>query len=170
MTIVTGDKRVKEWLATSPALIDDWLYEIVDEEAFWAADRIRQHAPGHISELVDVEPAHETATGAFEGIAGVEPEITEETFGRGLGSDPADFPVFVEIGTGIFGPEHRPISTIPGHVMGPIFDPEAGHNIYATSVKGQPPQHFVEHAYDELVVRTPVVLKAALLELGQRTG
>lgn len=169
MVLVEGEDRVKAWLLSSNRIVDDWLYEVVDEMIFYAYERIRQHAPGRIHELVDVIPAHETATGAFEGIAGVEPEIAEETFHRGLGSDPADFPVFVEVGTGIFGETGTPISTIPGHLMGPIFDPERGHNIFTSIVKGQPGQHYVRHSFEELVERTPVVLKASLLELGKRT-
>lgn len=168
LTLVEGDERVKLWLRTEGQRVDDWLYEIVDGLVFYSAGRIKEHAPGGISELVDIRPAHETVTHAFEGIAGVEPDITEETFSRGLGSNPADYPVFVEVGTGIFGPVGTPISSIPGHLMGPIWDTAVGREIFVQVIQGQKPQHYTEDAFHELVEQTPVVLKAALPELGRR--
>lgn len=165
MVIVQGDREVKDWLLTGSARVDDWLYELVDGAVFYAAQRIKEHAPGHIDQLVDVSLAHEHATGAFEGAAGVEPEITESTFHVGLGSDPADFPVFVEVGTGIFGPIGQPISSIPGHLMGPIND--GGREIFVAVIQGQRPQHYVENAYHDLVETTPVRIQEKLPELGR---
>lgn len=168
MVIVEGDRDAKRWMRTANARVDDWLYELVDEMIFVAAGRLRERAPGSIPGLVDIRPAHETATGAFEGIAGVEPDITEETFHSGLGSDPADFPVFVEVGTGIFGPVGQPISSIPGHLMGPIFDPAVGRNIYVQTIQGQRPQRYAERSFEDLVDVAPVMIRDGLFELGRR--
>lgn len=171
MVLVEGEKEVKAFLSTRNQRVNDWLYQVTDAMVFYAAERISQHAPGHISELVGVHLAHETETGAFEATAGVEPDISQENFsGRssvhGLGSNPADYPVFVEVGTGIFGPVGTPISSIPGHLMGPIHDPFTGRDIFVKVVKGQRPQHYAERSFEELVEHTPVMLKAALPELG----
>jgi hypothetical protein len=166
--LVSGDKEVKEYLATSPQRVDDWLYELVDGAVFFAADRIRAHAPGSIDRLVDVQVPNVLSPGVIEGIAGVEPDITEETFGRGLGSDPADYPVFVEVGTGIFGEVGTPITSIPGHKMGPIIGSD-GHFFYTTIVKGQPPQHYTENAFDETVIWMPGHIEGALPDLAPRT-
>lgn len=167
MVLVEGDDRVKRWLSGSSGRVDDWLYELIDAMAFYASERIKQRAPGHIDQLVDITLAHELDPGAFEAIAGVEPDITEDTFGRGLGSDPADYPVFVEVGTGIFGPVGEPISTIPGHVMGPIKDPSTGKDFFATVIQGQRPQRYVEQAHEDLVLWTPVKIRERLPELGR---
>lgn len=166
-TIVEGDDEVKRYLRRESGVVNDWLYELVDGLVFYADSRLRQHAPGGISDLVGVSLPHEGEPGVIEGIAGVEPDITQATFTQGFGSDPADYPVFVEVGTGIFGPVGEPISTIPGqYLMGPID--WMGREIYVSVIKGQPPQRYAEHSYEELVEHTPVVIKASLPELGRR--
>lgn len=170
MMLVTGDNEVKAWLRTEDHRVNDWLYELVDGLVVYADARIRELAPGSISELVELDPAHETATGAFEGVAGVVPAVTEKTLHVGLGSDPADFPVFVEVGTGIFGAVGHPISSMhPDHLiglMGPI--PYLGREIFVSSIKGQRPQRYAGRSFDDLVERTPVVIKGALPALGSR--
>lgn len=168
MVLVEGDDRAKAWLHGAEPRVNDWLYELVDELVFHARERLQIHAPGGIDQLIDVRTAHETVTGAFEGIAGVEPDITEETFHAGLGSNPADYPVFVEVGTGIFGPVGEAISTIPGHLMGPIVDPHTGRSFFTQIVQGQRPQHYAEHAFEDTVEVTEVRIRAHLPELGRR--
>jgi hypothetical protein len=168
MVLVEGDREFKTWSKGLHGRVDDWLYELVDGMIFYAAGRMKEHAPGGIKDLVDIDLVDRTATDAFEGIAGVEPDLTEETFSVGLGSDPADFPVFVEVGTGIYGEVGEPISTIPGHLMGPIYNPKTGGVFYASVIRGQPAQHYAREAFEELVERTPVVIKTALPELGRR--
>lgn len=166
-TIVEGDREVQEWLVAEPGRIDDWLYELVDEVSFFAAGRLREHAPGHIDQLVDIKLATELEVGHFEAIAGVEPEITPDTFGRGLGSDPADFPVFVDQGTGVFGEVGTPIETIPGHVM--AFMGRDGHMVFTPRVAGQRPQHFSLHSFEDTVGWLPARIEFALRDLGRRS-
>lgn len=167
MVLVEGDKEAKAWLRSSEPRIDDWLYEIVDEVVFFAAERIRQHAPGGISELVDVNLADRTATAAFEGTAGVMPDATEtgRPHHHGFGSDPQDYPVFVEVGTGIFGPVGEPITSFPGTAMAFMW---GNREVFTTIVQGQRPQHYTEHAFEETVAHTEVVIRGALPELGRR--
>lgn len=166
LVFIEGDDRAKFELHAGSADFDDFLYELADETAFFGAERIKEHAPGHIDQLVGVEPATELeAGGAFEAIAGVEPDITQETFHRGLGSDPADFPVFVEVGTGIFGPVGTSISTIPGHLMGPFWDPWSGRDVFTNVVRGQKPQHFTENAYHDLIRWLPGRIKLGLQQM-----
>lgn len=164
-TIVTGDREVQHFLLTMPERVDDWLYILVDGALFFAADRIRQNAPGGIDALVDVQVPSVLSPGVIEGAAGVEPDITEESFHGGLGSDPADYPVFVEVGTGIFGEVGLPISSLPGHVMGPIIGAD-GSFFFTSVIQGQPAQHYAEHAYDETVAWMPQHIVALLPELG----
>ncbi len=168
MTLVEGDEEVKRFLSGADSLVNDWLYEVVDSLVFHGEQRLREHAPGSIKGLVDVAPAHETASGAFEGIAGVEPDITKATFGSGLGSDPADYPVYVEVGTGVFGDVGLPISSIPGHLMGPITDPVTGRDFFLSEMKGQPAQRYAERSFEELVGWVPTQIKLKLPELGRR--
>lgn len=173
MVIVEGDREVKDWLIAEPEHIDDWLYELVDEVSFFAAGRLRERAPGGISGLVDIDLANELDPGHFEAVAGVEPDITEETFGRGLGSDPADYPVYVEVGTGIFGEFGTPIEAIPGHLMGPIsaFSMTGIHDsfFFTKSVKGQKPQHYARESFEDTVGWLPARIEVALHELGRRS-
>lgn len=166
VSLVQGDAETKHWLRSQDRRVDDWLYELVDGLVFYAAGRMRERAPGSIKELVDIDLATETATGAFEGIAGVEPDITEDTFHRGLGSNPADSPVFVEIGTGVFGEVGEPISSIPGHLMGPIE--WMGDIYYASTIQGQKPQRYAEQSFEDTVHVAPERIMAALPELGRR--
>lgn len=167
MVIVEGDRDAQRWLLTGQGRVDDWLYELTDEISFFAYGRIHEHAPGRIGGLVEIDPAHEPEIGSFEATAGVMPDLTEETFGRGLGSDPADFPVYVEVGTGVFGEHGTPIESIPGHVMGPFEF--MGEMIFAREVKGQRGQHYVRAAFEDTVGWLPGRIETALLELGRRT-
>lgn len=166
MVIVEGDREAKSFLIDS-GRIDDWLYELTDDAAFFAAGRLRERAPGSISGLVDFDPTRELEIGSYEAIAGVEPDILEEDFGRGLGSDPADYPVYVELGTGIFGEFETMIETIPGHVMGPFLG-SWGDIIYARRVKGQPGQRYAEQSFEDTVGWLPGKIEVALIELGRR--
>lgn len=168
MVFVEGDAAVKDWLQSGPERVDDWLYELVDWTVFYAAERIKTHAPGSIDELVDVDLPKEYEPGAIQGIAGVEPSITESTFHSGLGSDPADFPVFVEVGTGIFGPVDIPISTIPGYLMGPFTDKYSGLPTYVREYKGQKAQHYTEDAFEDTVGWLPAEIRLRLPDLGSR--
>lgn len=200
-TIVEGDGEAKRWLRSGSDRISDWLYELVDDVMFYAVERIEIHAPGNIKLLVGYDPAHEVGDRhRFEAVAGVEPDISREGFRgvpasgisppgalagegsapfgamssqSGLGSNPADYPVFVEVGTGIFGPIGQPISTIPGHKMrwiGTHYGGEFGHGgfMFAETVQGQPGQHYTENAHSDTVAATPAKILAALPELGRR--
>lgn len=161
----TGSADAKEWLRGANRRVDDWLYELADSLTFFAAGRLVEHAPGKIKGLVGTKPAHETITGAFEGVAGVEPDILQENFHRGVGSDPADYPVFVEVGTGVFGPVGTVISSMGGRLMGPI--PWEGRQIFTRVVQGQRPQLYAERSFLELVAVTPVRIKEELPSLGR---
>jgi hypothetical protein len=164
--IVIGDDDAKRRLLRAEDAIDDWLYELIDAFAFEAASRLRHHAPGAIDLLVDVELAHQVGPGAFEAAGGVEPYVVPWEFHRGLGSDPADYPVYVDQGTGIFGEKRSPITTIPGHVMGPIW--YKGRRIYVQSFKGQPAQHFSDQSYTDMLGWTPMQIELALPELERK--
>lgn len=162
-TIVIGDDDAKEWLRTADSRVDDWLYQLVDSIVFHASDRLRLHAPGRIKGLVGVDLPHQPSTGAFEGTAGVtsDPSVTRR--GREGGSNPADYPVFVDQGTGIYSEAESPIYATPGHVMGPIF--YQGKETFFKSFKGQPGQHFSDQSFADTVAWTPGKIELAKGEL-----
>jgi hypothetical protein len=166
--IIDDQDEVRPWLRSSNDQVNDWLYELVDSAVFYAAQRLRALAPGRIgTELVDVDLPVEHTPGVIEGAAGVEPDITQETFGRGLGSDPADFPFFVEVGTGIYGESGTPIRTIPGTY--PMAFEHAGTMVFTWEVQGQRGQHYGRHSYDETVAWMPARIELARREFSVET-
>lgn len=127
--------------------VDSWLLNLVDDTVDYAARQLRRHAPGEIDALVTADgPQGEPQTGIIEGMAGVLPDLQEEiAHPRGLGSSPADYPFYVDVGTGIFGEFGRLITAFPGSVMGPIEF--RGRMIYPRSIKGQPAQDYSGEAH-----------------------
>jgi len=122
--------------------VDSWLRGLVGDTVDHAAGRLRHHAPGGIDALVTADgPRGEPQAGVVEGMAGVLPDLQEEIdHPRGLGSSPADYPFYVDAGTGIFGEFGRPITAFPGGVMGPVEF--RGRMAYSRSIKGQPGQDY----------------------------
>lgn len=162
--LVTGDDEASAWLRSGNEHVMSMVTDVVDDIAEHAADELRSLAPGRIgAELVDVAHAYMSEPGIVEAVAGVEPEITPDTFTRGLGSDPADFPVFVDQGTGEFGQYRRPIEVIPGNVMVIPF-PEG--KVFTPKIKGQEAQQFSERAWENTIFWTPVRLFSASLPSG----
>lgn len=148
-TIVIGDDDAKRGLRGAQGKVDDWLVELSDSIAFHAADRLRALAPGHIPELVDTSLTTELDTGAIEAGAGVTRARGIADPNRGRDSDPQDYPVFVDQGTGVYGEKKSPIYATPGHLMGPIE--WMGRDIYVPMVRGQIAQHFSERSFEDTV-------------------
>lgn len=120
--------------------VDAWLRDLVDDTVDFAAERLREHAPGAIDALVESEGGQfDPQLDAIEGVAGVIPDPTEEYISKS-GSRRSDYPYYVDVGTGIYGPEERPITSMPGGVMGPIEF--RGRMLYLTSIRGQEAQDF----------------------------
>lgn len=169
---IAGDAEVKHWLRASPDQVDDFLYQLTDAIIFHAEHRLRAHAPGNITELVDVDLPHQYEPGVIAGAAGVEPDISEETFGRGLGSDPADYPFYVEMGTGRFSDDpdasHKPIQTIPGTYPMAWEDPP-GNMVFAWEVRGQQAQHYGLHSFEDTVAWVPERIELARREFAAET-
>lgn len=165
MTIVMGDEEAKAYLRAMPAQVDAWLSELVDDFADFAGERLRAHAPGRIDQLVDV--AHDEPGGgrSREAVAGILPDVTQENFSRGLGSDPADWPVFPDVGTGIYGEYHKEIQVIPGNVM--VFE-HGDIRVFARSTRGQPAQHFSDRAFEDTVGWAPARVELAVREWAVR--
>jgi hypothetical protein len=159
--IILGDDEAKAMLHAEPALVDVWLSGLVDDISDFAAERLRVHAPGRIDQLVDAAHDLPGEAGAIEATAGVIPDITEGNFNRGLGSDPADWPVFVDVGTGVYGAHGSPIRSIPGNVM--VFEAD-GQRIFARQIKGQPAQHYSDRAFEDTVGWTPARIELAARE------
>lgn len=169
MVIIEGDDQTKEFLRRGNSFVDDWLYEIVDATVFHASDRLKVHAPGHIDQLVEEHLAHAIEVGAIDGAAGVIPDITVSTFHSGLGSDPADYPVFVDVGTGIFGEFGKRIETIPGHLMGPInWTTVYADQIFVPWILGQKAQHYSDAAFADTVEWLTTHVELAVKALGRK--
>jgi hypothetical protein len=160
-TLIVGDEDAKSWLHAAPGAVNTWLRDLVGDTVDFSADRLRAHAPGGIDALVESDRPSADVLGPIEGVAGVLPDITQETFNRGLGSDPADYPVFVDVGTGIFGERGTPIRTIPGHVM--VIDFPEG-KLFTNVIRGQPGQHYSDRAFEETVGWLPGRLEVAVRE------
>lgn len=148
--LVEGADEVRTYMYRG-GNVDEDLRELTSDIAEFAGEALSSTAPGKIGlELVRVDTdRHEE--GRISAVAGVIPDLDETLFGdpRGLGSDPADYPFFVDVGTGIFGPLSREIVMPPGHHMGPI--PWMGGNIYVQHIKGQEAQHYSDKAYQQTV-------------------
>lgn len=164
---VVGDEEAKAYLRDGDRHVGSMVTDIVNDIAEHAADELRFLAPGRIgAELVDVEKAHSPEPGIVQAVAGVLPDLTDEAmFGpvRGLTSDPAHYPVFVDVGTGVHGERGRPIVTIPGNVM--VFS-IGDHKIFTHTVKGQKAQHYSDRAWLNTIYWTPTRIARGRLPSG----
>jgi hypothetical protein len=147
------------------AVVDRWLTDLVDDTVDYAAARLHEHAPGKITDLVGSEGAQfDPHIGFIEGEAFVLPDIQEEIdHPRGLGSSPADYPFYVDVGTGVYGEHGTPITSLPGHVMGPVE--WGGRMIYIKFDKGQRPQHYSDAAHKDTDVWLPGKIQEAKSKL-----
>jgi hypothetical protein len=164
--IVVGDDEAKRGLRHAEGAIDDWLYEMADKVAFQASDRLIAHAPGNIDDLVRVDLVDQVRPGVFESKAGVVPATFPSYVGRGVTSDSAEYPVFVDQGSGIYGARRTPVVAPPGNLMGPIR--YKGRTIYIKSFKGQIAQHFSDKAFDDTVSWVPAQIELALPDLERK--
>ena len=97
--------------------------------------------------------ARETATGASEARVGVS-EIRAGAGGR-LGpmrEGENNYPLFVEQGTGLFGPLHRRITAKRRGAM--VFMGRTGL-VVTRSTRGQRPQRYMRHAFDDVAAYIP---------------
>ncbi len=161
---VIGGQEAGWWLRSFDERLDHWLVNLVGDAVEYGGQRLRAHAPGSIKELVGVNEPTMMEVGVVEGTAFVTPGLDEDTLSGGLGSDPADYPYYVDVGTGIFGEYGTPITTIPGHVMGPIE--YGGRMIYVKSIAGQEAQHYFDAASRDVDARLPSQIRGSLHDLG----
>lgn len=110
---------------------------------------------GAMAEHVGHSGPHE-AGGVIKGAVGIPPiggenrrfQVgTKDLFTPGEQSS-SNYPLFVDRGTGIFGPAHAPIHSRRAHVM--RFDVAEG-TLFRAEVKGQPPQHFMLDTYEQMI-------------------
>ncbi len=137
---VDGADGVTRWLRSFDQRVDHWLLDLVGDAVEHAGHSLREHAPGGIKDLVIEDEPQDLGSRSIVGVAGVIPDVDEQTITGGLGSAPSDYPFYVDVGTGIYGEHGTPITAFPGHVMGPIE--YNGRMIYIKSFKGQPAQDY----------------------------
>lgn len=163
-TVVVGDREAKDYLRRGSTRVDEWLYELVDAITFHAADRLREHAPGRIKRLVEVDLPDSPQPKYVRGVAGVTSDpLKEESVG---GSDEGDFPFYVDQGSGLFGEHHRIIFG-GGTLMGPFQ--HDGRKTFTRFFRGQEAQHFSDRAFADTIAYTPGRIQLAKSELVPRT-
>lgn len=162
-TVVIGDDDAKAWFRSAPARVDDWMYQIVDSIVFHASDQLKIHAPGRIKGLVEEDLPEVPEVGAVGGAAGVVPDRTSYPAPPSDGSDSADYPIWVDQGSGVHieGGSH----IFPRHAkrMGPIQ--WRGREIFLLSQRGQAGQHFSDESFVETVAWIPGRIELAKGEL-----
>lgn len=149
------------------------LVKLVDDLMRRGAEFLRGIVPketGALAEHVGSKEAHEIA-GIIEGRLGITEIHEAGGYGAGLPhpgeQQRSHSPLFVDRGTGIFGPTHSPIFARRG---GPMVFESGGHTVFAYSVKGQPGQHFMAEtlAFVEAMLRTDLSIREALDEMAAR--
>lgn len=151
------DDEAQDFLRGGSERINRMTRELVSDIAEHAAEEIRALAPGRIKGFVDFVPERFPEPGTVEAWAGVTPaNISSEGKTQvQIGSDPADYPWYVEAGTGEHGEFGTAITVPPGNVM--VF-PYKGSTVFARSVKGQEPQRYVERSYENTIAWVPAKL------------
>lgn len=107
---------------------------------------------GRMAEEVGHHGAHETDAGLeasigiprIEGAGGGVSPAVKDLITPGE-QDSADYPLFTDRGTGIFGPAGVPIHARKVTVM--HFEDQSGHDIFREEVKGQEGHHFMLASY-----------------------
>lgn len=147
---VASLRELRDWLDGLDDRVDAWLHDLVDDATDLAGERLVAHAPGSIKDLVEVDDPRPGDEGLIvSGEAYVTPALDEHGDNDDRpGSNPEDFPYYVDVGTGIFGDRGVPITAFPGSVMGPIE--YGGRMIYIRSFKGQQAQLYSEAAADDV--------------------
>lgn len=176
---VDGKKEAQAFLRSAEARVDRWGTRFVNNVAEYAATRLRAHAPGGIDALVTVDETHLDAFGVLQSIAGVERDVSVGTLGfssaqgfdsirnrtrmPGIASDPADYPVYVDQGTGIYSvgdnAPRKPIHALPGSFM--RFIAADGRLVTTTVVMGQQPTLFSAKAAEDTRRHLPFLVDKA---------
>jgi len=147
---VSSLREFRDWLDGLDDRVDAWLHDVVDEAVDYGGAQLVAHAPGSIKDLVGTDDPRPGDEGVLvHGEAYVIPAIDEKGDNDAKpGSNPEDYPYYVDVGTGIFGERGAPITAFPGGVMGPIE--YGGRMIYLKSTKGQRAQLYSEAAADDV--------------------
>jgi hypothetical protein len=166
LTFIEGAERARTYLLEVDERSDVMVSDLIDDIAEHAESELRELAPGEIGlELVGLRDSKVLEPGVLEAIAGVHPDLNDALLDspRGLDSDPADYPVFVDQGTGVFGDRGKVIRMMPGHFMVINF-PDG--KVFTKTVQGQPAQKFSERAYENTIRWTPRRLATMRLHSG----
>lgn len=151
-----------------PGRINLMVADLVDDIADQAGQELIAHAPGGIPFLVEVHGVTALDPGIVKATAGVMPDpgAGERPQHHGFGSDPHDYPLFVDVGTGVFGEFGTPILAAPGTKM--VIPPGGGYpgKTFAHEIKGQEGQHFSQRSFDATVGWVPTRIARMKLPSG----
>lgn len=163
--------------ALSSARLHQSLMEMVQRSVEASTAFLKTIEPkdtGALIEHTDHTDVIEDLTGLIEAKIGIKPIGDEHVPGAGgltqsprfsfQPSDTSRYPIFVDTGTGVFGPTGTPIFARSGHSMHFEID---GYEFFALSVLGQPGQHFMAatEAFAETLVREDQHIRLALTEM-----
>ena len=158
--------------ALSSARLHQALVEMVQrtvEESTAFLHTIEPKRTGELVKHTNHSDALEDVVGTIEAHLGVTPIEGGSTNTLALKTIPgaqetSHYPLFVDRGTGVFGPTGHPIFARTGHAM--HFE-EDGRDIFARSVAGQRGQHFMAatEAFAEALLHTDPHIRLALDEM-----
>lgn len=146
------------------------LVDLVDNLAGYGATVLKRNVPKGETRRLEAAAGHtRTIDRGFEITAEVGIPAIEEALRqfRQVGTkdlpvpgeqDPSHYPIFVDRGTGEFGPTGSPIFARRANFM--AFPGADGHTIFRHSVRGQRGQHFMLKTYTEMVSVLPAFAKA----------
>lgn len=156
--------------ALSAARLHQALLETVESTVADATAFLRAVEPKDTGSMeAHTDHTHaEDVTGMIEAKLGITP-IEDAGMGSALKSipgaqDSSHYPLFVDRGTGVFGPIATPIFARTGSSMHFEID---GRSIFARSVLGQRGQHFMAatYAFAQAAIRTDPHIRLALDEM-----
>ncbi len=157
----------------SSSVLHDSLVRMIDNAAKHGAEFLRGAVPkrtGDMAAHVGSKEAHEIA-GLVEAKIGISEVTKAGGYGPGVPypgeQQKSHYPLFVDRGTGIFGPTHSRIFPRRGARM---FYEEDGRFFAPTSTQGQRGQHFMAEtfAFVEVILRTDQSIREALDAMAAR--
>lgn len=149
--------------ALSSARLHQALKDMVERVVDDSTTFMRAIEPKRTGEL----EAHTIHTHAEDVVDLIEAKLGVTAIGESvpsIGSDSSHYPIFVDVGTGIFGDTG---SRIFAHTAKRMHFEIDGHEIFAESVAGQRGQHFVAatEAFAQALLRTDPHIRLALDEM-----
>jgi len=157
---IVGERELRAAFAKAPALAEQELRKVIGGTAHDLNNRIKSNAPvdkGALRASFHVDKGALRASFHVEGPTGSGLGI-EARVGTNLTIPP--YPYFQEVGTGIYGPNHAPITPKSKPFL--IFKTKDGRWVRTKAVMGTPAKYYVKRAYDETLPKWANDLRSML--------